>query len=215
VKRPLSDAGAAGLESVNDAAARATGVVTFDGLTLETAPGVVMTPRATSERLVAGACALVDGRARVADVGTGTGALAIAIAVRRPAALVWATDLDGSAVALARANVSRFALDERVFIRFGDLLEPVSAPLDVIVANLPYLPAHLASAYTELSAEPFAAVFAPGDGLDSYRRLIREAAAKLAPTGTLLLQLHEEVLVATRAELQTLSEKLRYFARAA
>ena len=184
------------------------GSVTFDGLTLVTAPGEVMTPRATSERLVAAACARIAGRARVADVGTGSGALAIAIAVRRPGACVWATDVDERAIALARANVSRFALDDRVHVFRGDLLEPVPAPIDVIVANLPYLPARSAERYPSLSAEPFAAVFAAGDGLESYRRLVRDAASKLAPRGALLLQLRDEVLVAERAELPSLRDKL-------
>lgn len=193
----------------------AEGLVTFSGLTLLTAPGEVMTPRPTSEGLVAAACECIDGPARVADVGTGSGALAVAIAVHRPRTRIWATDIDEGAIALARANVSRFSLAGRVFVLRGDLLEPVPAPLDVIVANLPYLPAHLAAGYPELFDEPFAAVFAPGDGLDGYRRLIRQAATKLAPAGTLLLQLPDGVLAAQRAELPTLSEKRRDVARAA
>jgi release factor glutamine methyltransferase len=190
-------------------------LVTFNGLTLETAPGEVMTPRATSERLVAAACARIDSAARVADVGTGSGALAIAIAARCLAARVWATDVDEHAVVLARANVARLALGDRVLVWRGDLLEPVPTPLDVIVANLPYLPARSAARYLDLSTEPFAAIFAAGDGLDGYRRLIRQAAAKLAPGGTLLLQLHGEVLAAERAELPALRDRMRSAARAA
>jgi release factor glutamine methyltransferase len=193
--------------------ARAVGFVTFDGLTLETAPGEVMTPRATSEQLVAAACARIDGAARIADVGTGTGALAIAIAARRPRARVWATDVDERAVALARANAARLGLRDRVLVRRGDLLEPVPAPIDVIVANLPYLAARSAELYPNLTAEPFAAVFAAGDGLDGYRRLIRQAAAKLLAGGTLLLQLRGDVLAAQRAELPALLARLRSAAR--
>jgi len=182
--------------------------VTFNGLTLETARGEVMTPRTTSEQLVVEACARIDGAARVADVGTGSGALAIAIAVRCPGARLWAIDVDERAVALARANVARLGLGDRIRVCRGDLLEPVPAPIDVIVANLPYLPAGSAARHPDLSAEPFAAVFAAGDGLDGYRRLIRQAAAKLAPGGTLLLQLHGEVLAAERAELSALRDRL-------
>jgi release factor glutamine methyltransferase len=211
----LTGAGPSGLERSQTRQPTAARSVAFGGLTLLTAPGQVMIPRPTSERLVAAACARIDGPERVADVGTGSGALAIAIAVRRPRARVWATDIDERAIVLAHANVSRFSLADRVLVLRGDLLEPAPAPLDLIVANLPYLPARLARGYTELSGEPFVAVFAPGDGLDSYRRLIREAAAKLAPTGTLLLQLHEEVLAAQRAGLPTVGEKLRDVARAA
>lgn len=178
--------------------------VTFGGLTLATAPGAVMTPRATSEPLVAEARARIKGAARVADVGTGSGALAIAIAHACPCAEVWCTDVDERAVALACANVARHGLGDRVFVRRGDLLGPVPAPLDLIVANLPYLAARTAPDHPDLREEPFAAVFAGGDGLGAYRRLVSAAAAKLAPAGALILQLFGQVVVAERAELPAL-----------
>jgi release factor glutamine methyltransferase len=190
------------------------GTTTFNGLMLETAPGRVMTPRPTSERLVAAACARIEGRARVADVGTGSGALAIAIANCSPDAEVWATDIDERAVALARANVVRLGLVDRVFVRLGDLIEPVPAPIDVIVANLPYLPANVAADYPDLGAEPFEAIFSRGDGLDPYRRLLTAASTKLAPEGTLFLQLHGAVVVANGPELPALSASLRARAQA-
>jgi len=184
------------------------GSVSFNGLELETAPGEVMTPRATSERLVAEACARISGRARVADVGTGSGAIAIAIAANCTDALVWATDVDARAVALARANVRRHGLDDRVFVRRGDLLQAVPGRLDVIAANLPYLGASAAADRRDLRGEPFTAVFAPGDGLDAYRRLVTVAAKKLMPTGTLLVQFHRRVLVARRPQLAELRRTL-------
>jgi release factor glutamine methyltransferase len=180
----------------------------FNGLKLETAPGRVMTPRVASELLVNAACDRIDGAARIADVGTGSGAIAIAIAVRCSEALVWATDTDARAVALARANVARFGLGDRVFPLRGDLLEPVPGPLDVIVANLPYLAARTAAKHPDLRGEPFSAVFAAGDGLGPYRRLVASAATKLAPAGTLLLQLPGRVVAARRDELAALSEML-------
>jgi release factor glutamine methyltransferase len=168
-----------------------------------------MTPRATSERLVAESARRIGWRAaRVADVGTGSGAIAIAIAERCANALVWATDSDQRAVALASANVERHGLADRVLIRFGDLLAPVPAPLDLIVANLPYLAAATVDEHVELREEPFAAVFAPGDGLGPYRRLIDAAADWLATDGTLLFQLERHVVVASRDELATLGHAL-------
>ena len=183
--------------------------VTFNGLVLLGAPGRVMTPRAASERLVAEAGARLTGRrARVADVGTGGGAIAVAIAGACPDAEVWATDTSRCAVLLARANVRLHGLDERISIRHCDLLEEVPAPVDLIVANLPYLPGSTAAEHPDLLVEPFDSVFAPGDGLGPYRRLVDAARTWLADDGELLLQLHRHVLAATRAELPDLGTAL-------
>ena len=155
--------------------------VTFSGLRLLTAPGRVMTPRPASEQLVAEARArLVDRRACVADVGTGSGAIAVAIAHACPHVEVWGTDTSRCAVVLARANVQRHRLEERVFVRLCDLLDEVPAPVDLIVANLPYLPASVATEHPDLMTEPFESVFTPGDGLDPYRRLVDAASTWLA-----------------------------------
>lgn len=188
---------------------RETSEVTFNGLVLTTAPGLVMTPRMTSERLVAESWARIGSRAaRVVDVGTGSGAIAIAIAARCRSASVWATDIDRRAVELARANVRRHRLDDRVFVRLGDLLAPVPPPVDLIVANLPYLAVASVVEHAELRAEPLAAVFSAGDGLDPYRRLVETAPRWLAPNGVVLLQLHRRIVVAGRGELRALGTAL-------
>src|SRR5918999_3256284 len=171
------------------------GEVMFDGLRLLSAPGRVMTPRPASEQLVAAAAARVGARrARIADVGTGSGAIAIAIATVCPRAEIWATDASRCAVALARENVRRHRLEGRVVVRRGDLLGPVPDLLDLIVANLPYIAASSAADHPELKREPFAAVFAAGDGLEPYRRLVDTAPGRLAEDGVLILQLHRRVV---------------------
>jgi release factor glutamine methyltransferase len=185
------------------------GTVTFNGLALATAPGRVMTPRAASEQLVAAACARLAGRpSRVADVGTGSGAIAVAIANVCSNVEVWATDISRSAVALARANVRRHGLEARVFVRHGDLLTPVPGPVDLIVANLPYLAASTAARHPDLASEPTAAVFAAGDGLELYRRLVDAAASRLTEGGGMLLQLDRRVVAASRGELPMLRAAL-------
>lgn len=164
-----------------------------------------MTPRATSEQLVAAARAHIgDGGSRVVDVGTGSGAFAIAIAKACPHAEVWATDTNADAVLLARANVGRHRLGDRVSVRHGDLLAPVDGRFDVIAANLPYMPAAAAADYPELEAEPFDAVFAAGDGLEPYRRLVEAAVTRLTDSGVVLLQLDRRPVVARGSELPAL-----------
>ncbi len=174
----------------------------FDGLALLAAPHHVMTPRPASTELVAVASAHLGRRTIAgADVGTGSGALAIAIAKRCPNVEVWATDISRSACVLAAANVRRHRLEDRVFVRYGDLLAPVPGQFGLVVANLPYLAADTAAAHPELADQPFTAVFAPGDGLDPYRRLLSTVRNRLADGGLLVLQLHGRVVVATPSEL--------------
>ncbi|MGH3056661.1 MAG: hypothetical protein ACRDPP_00300, partial [Gaiellaceae bacterium] len=109
------------------------------------------------------------------------------------------------AVLLARANVRLHGLEDRVSVRHCDLLEDVPAPVDLIVANLPYLPDSTAAEHPDLLVEPFDSVFAPGDGLGPYRQLVDAARRWLADDGELLLQLHRRLLAATRAELPDLA----------
>jgi release factor glutamine methyltransferase len=180
-------------------------VVEFAGLELATRPGIVMTPRATSIALIDLAVAHIGNRpCRVVDVGTGSGAIAITIATRSPAAIVWATDRSREAVELAERNIASAGLTDRIFVREGDLLEPVPGPVDVIVANLPYLPAHERSLHPDLASEPAAALFAPGDGQGSYRRLLAAAASRLDEQGLVALQLRGEVISAFASQLAEL-----------
>jgi len=180
--------------------------IVFHGLVLLRNDGHVMTPRPASERLVSEALRRLTGRGRrrIADVGTGSGAIAIAVACACPDVEAWATDTSAAAVLLARANVRRHGLAQRVFVHQGDLLAPAPVPLDLIVANLPYVPEAAAADHPDLWIEPADAVFAAGDGLGLYRRLIDEAADWLAADGALLLQLDRRILVSGRSELAAL-----------
>jgi release factor glutamine methyltransferase len=178
---------------------------TFCELPLLTAPGRVMTPRRATEQLVAAAAERIDGRpARVADVGTGSGAIAVTLARLAPAAEIWASDVSTAAVVLARANACRFGVAHRVHVVKGDLLDPLPADLDLIVANLPYLPVADRPRYPDLTAEPDGALFAPGDGLGLYRRLLRSAEERLNAAGAAMIQLHRRLFVAEHAELAAL-----------
>lgn len=194
------------------------GQSSFSGIRLLTAPGRVMTPRRATEHLVERAVTrLGSAPARVADVGSGSGAIAVAIALRAPNVEVWATDRSEAAVQLTRANVARHGLGERVRVVRGDLLDSVPGLLDLIVANLPYLPdrLRLKSEYADLSLEPAAAVFAPGDGLGPYRRLLEASPSRLTERGALLVQFRGRVLEATCCDFDDLLTDLEARAVAA
>jgi release factor glutamine methyltransferase len=177
----------------------------FCGIRLLTLPDAVMSPRPATEGLVdVAAERLGDRSACVADVGTGSGAIAVALGLRAPQAQLWATDTNPAAVAVARANVCRHGLGGRISVRRADLLESVPAGLDLVVANLPYLSEALRNGRPELAGEPPDAVFAPGDGLQPYRRLVEMCSRMLRPDGALVIQLHRRVLLTEAAQLATL-----------
>jgi release factor glutamine methyltransferase len=180
----------------------------FYDLPLLTAPGKVFTPRPSTERLVDEALERIDGvPMRVADVGTGSGAVAIALAVNRPQVEVWATDTSRAAVELARENARLHGVEDRVHVLQGDLLEPIPHPVDLIVANLPYLPEEAHD--PRYDGEPPEAVYAPGDGLGPYRDLLDACRnGKLETGGTLLIQYHQEPLAADCWQIEDLREQL-------
>jgi release factor glutamine methyltransferase len=177
---------------------------TFYGLQLNTRPGAVMTPRAATEQLVDAALLEIGDRPlRVADVGTGSGAIAVALARSAPQIEVWASDASPEAVALARENAKRHGVCGRINLVHGDMLEDIPEDLDLIVANLPYLPPA-----DEYEGEPPAAVFSTGDGLDHYRRLLVAAERHLWPGGLLLIQLHRQIVGARREDLAALGARI-------
>lgn len=147
------------------------------------------------ERLPAGTTG-----ARLADVGTGSGAIALALAKTRPGNTVYACDVSPDALAVARANAERLAL-EVTFLE-GDLDQPLRAlePLDLIVANLPYVrAADIAALAIEVRAEPWLALDGGDDGLALVRRLVAAAPALLAPGGALVLEIGQGQATETAA----------------
>ena len=176
----------------------------FHGFSLLRSSGV-LTPRPTTEALVDRALERIgDKPVRVADAGTGSGAIAVVLGLLAPRAEIWASDTSAVAVEVAAANVARFGLDGRVHVVEGDLLEPIPGELDLVVANLPYLPAREAAEHPELRGEPLAALYAPGDGLGPLRRLFAQAAERLNPDGAVVYQYRGEVYEAERSELALL-----------
>jgi release factor glutamine methyltransferase len=188
---------------------------TFHGLDFLTAPGRVFTPRATTEELVRAALARIDNRpVRVADVGTGVGVIGVTIAVAAPQVEVFATDINADAVELARENAARHGVADRVHVLEGNLLDPVPGQVQIVVANLPYLPA--ADRRPEYDDEPADAIYAPGDGLGPLEQLLNICeAGKLEMPGFALVQYRGEVHEGDCQHLPELRAELAAHAAAA
>lgn len=174
----------------------------FFGLDI-TVDNRVLVPRPETEQLVERALAYArrlanEGRRpRIADVGTGSGAIAVALACNLPEATVYATDLSDEALAVAEQNIWRYGLGEQVQLLPGYLLEPLCEPVDIIVANLPYVPiADLAGLPCEVKEyEPVMALDGGPDGLAVIAALLRMVQAtedrpqKLISGGRIFLEI--------------------------
>jgi release factor glutamine methyltransferase len=151
----------------------------------------VLVPRPETEVVVERCLRLLDGTQApaVVDVGTGSGAIALALKDERPDAVVTACDVSGDALAVAGANAGRLGLDV-AFVQ-SDLLDGVEGgPFDLVVSNPPYVAAAEIDALEPEVAvhEPRLATVAGEDGLEVYRRLLPQAAERLAGGGWLVLE---------------------------
>lgn len=176
----------------------------FYGINVAVTPDVLI-PRPETEGLVEHTLfmALMGMETReltIADVGTGSGAIAVNLAIHLPAARIYAVDLSEAALDVAAWNIRTHAVADRVRLGHGDLLEPLPGPVDVIVANLPYIPTgRIPTLQPEVRQEPPLALDGGTDGLDLVRRLLAQAPAKLNSPGVILLELDPEQFPAAEA----------------
>ena len=160
----------------------------FYGMTLAVGPGCLI-PRPETETVVEAALAAVAEHprarrlVRVADIGTGSGAIALAVAQHAPSTRVFAIDVSTAALQWAGLNMRRFGLQARVVLLAGDLAEPLPEPVDVLCANLPYVPSEeFADLPPEIRAsEPQVAVEGGPTGIELIARLAATLPRHLAP----------------------------------
>ena len=185
------------------------GTVEFLGLTLK-CDARALIPRPETEQL----CEMLVTEARrdgciwknhtLADVGTGSGCIALALAASLPEVRVIGLDFSEHALALARENATHTAMSDRVTFIKSDLLSALTAPVGLIVANLPYIPTgEVATLQGEVLRDPITALDGGADGLAIIRRLIAEAPARLIRGGRLALEIGSDQGAALLASLAT------------
>jgi release factor glutamine methyltransferase len=165
-----------------------TGHIEFYGLDFEVTPEVLI-PRPETETLVD--LALARQPEAIVDVGTGSGCVAVALAANLPEATVCAIEISPATLAVARRNVERHGVTDRVQLIVGDVFNPRPSPSDLIVSNPPYvrtgdcalLPASVRN------HEPRLALDGGPDGLAIVRQLLAQAPAVLRPGGGILIEI--------------------------
>lgn len=173
--------------------ARIIGHKEFYGLEFALSPAT-LEPRPDTELLVDLALPALGKGGRLLDMGTGTGCIPIAILANRPDATAIATDLNPSALDMARQNATSNGVAERLEFRRGDwfgALLPADGRFDLIVSNPPYIASHVVE---NLSVEvrefdPRLALDGGPDGLAPYRIIAREAGDWLERGGAVMVEI--------------------------
>ncbi|HWH73853.1 MAG TPA: 50S ribosomal protein L3 N(5)-glutamine methyltransferase [Methylibium sp.] len=130
---------------------------------------------------------------RVLDLCTGNGSLAVLAALAWPEVEIDAADLSDDALAVARINVDRHGLQERITLLKSDGLAAVRGPYDLILCNPPYVNAgSMAALPAEFRAEPALALAGGSDGMDFVRTLLRDAPARMSEDAVLVLEIGHE-----------------------
>ena len=175
----------------------------FFGLDFDVTPDVLI-PRPETELLVEKAIVwLQESKVRrpstalrVADIGTGSGAIAVSLAVNVPDADILATDISSKALLVAKQNSINHGVSNRIEFIECDLLptDPSSfilhpSSLDLLCANLPYIPTQTLSQLSVFGREPTVALDGGADGLELVRRLLNIAPDWLAPNALILLEI--------------------------
>ena len=136
---------------------------------------------------------LSDQTHDVLDLCTGNGSLAVLAAMAWPEVQVTGADISSDALAVARINVERHGLHERVHLVQSDALADVPGPWDLILCNPPYVNAQsMAQLPAEYRAEPELALAGGTDGMDFIRRLLRAAPACMREDAVLVLEIGNE-----------------------
>jgi len=170
-----------------------TGEREFMALPFQVAPGVLV-PRPETEVLVEWAISWLAERehATVVDVGAGSGAIALSLAANMNpnwSGRIIAADLSPAAIAITAANRARLGLVNAVALVQGSLIDWLAGPVDLLLANLPYLRPDQIDANPALAAEPRLALDGGPDGLALIRRLLMDAPRVLAPGGAIGLEI--------------------------
>lgn len=146
-------------------------------------------PRPDTECLVEQALARLPSMpCRILDLGTGTGAIALALASERRDCAVIAVDINADAVALARHNAKKLAIDNVCFLQ-GSWFEPVSGRFALIASNPPYIDAndpHLNEG--DVRYEPHSVLVAAAEGMADLAAIVSQAPGYLEPGGWLMLE---------------------------
>ncbi|QVL48519.1 MAG: 50S ribosomal protein L3 N(5)-glutamine methyltransferase [Thiocapsa sp.] len=173
-------------------AAYLTGRTWFAGLEMIVTPDVLVPRSPIAELVEAGFEPWIDGEivCRVLDLCCGSGCIGVAAAVHLPDVDIDLVDISPDALDVARRNVARHGVEDRVRVFASDLFGSLpNDRYDVIVSNPPYISrSELDSLPLEYRNEPELGLFGGEDGLDLVVRILADAASHLTDEGILIVE---------------------------
>ena len=164
----------------------------FFGLDFDITPDVLI-PRPETELLVEKAITWLKehpARRNIADVGTGSGAIAISLAANIPNANLLATDISPKALQIAIQNAEKHGVLSKINFMECDLL-PKRSSIDLLCANLPYIPTNTLHTLPVYGREPTLALDGGSDGFALIRRVMKKAKSHLASNSLMLFEIEE------------------------
>lgn len=167
-----------------------TGSAWFAGLEFSVSPDVLIPRSPLAEVIQQGFQPwLAEPPQKILDLCTGSGCIGIACAYAFDEAEVHLSDISEPALAVARKNLAKHHLEDRVQVLASDLFANIPHQYDLIVSNPPYVDARdMAELPPEYLREPTLALASGTDGLDFTRQLLREAEGHLNPGGLLVVE---------------------------
>jgi ribosomal protein L3 glutamine methyltransferase len=136
---------------------------------------------------------LSDRTHQVLDLCTGNGSLAVLAAMAYPEVAVDAADISVEALEVARINVDKHQLADRIRLHRSDGLATLPGPYDLILCNPPYVNAQsMAQLPPEYRAEPDLALAGGPDGMDFIRALLRDAPSRMSDEAVLVVEIGNE-----------------------
>ena len=136
---------------------------------------------------------LSDHTRQVLDLCTGNGSLVVLAAMAWPEVQVTGADISPDALAVARINVDKHGLQDRIQLQLSDGLAALPGPWDLILCNPPYVnAASMAALPAEYRAEPELALAGGNDGMDFVRQLFAAAPACMSEDAVIILEIGNE-----------------------
>lgn len=158
----------------------------------------VLIPRPESELLVEKVIEHVQTRYRsleapllIADAGTGSGCLSIALATHLKKCRFIGIDISREALNIARRNILKHNLSGWIELLQGDLLSALKVSgLDIVIANLPYIPSEEYQKLSEdmLKYEPVVALDGGTDGLFCIKGILAQLSKEIRKPSCIFLE---------------------------